>query len=290
MIEPLTDQLRDYFRYVEELADDRVAIEPIAVLADEPVELLPWPEDPGPVDDRENNMNRNRWGIIALAAALVVIVGLVVVAGGGDDPVSTTDLADTPTTEPTVMPSVEAALATIEQWYEAVDAGDAELMSAFYKEMHPDDLSGISMRDSEIRLAVWKAAQGSMNTDMTCTGEETDRSFFVITCTYLNQPRIRELVGAEPEEVTDTITMESEGRIALTSTEYASSPDAYADVHEPFLEWMELEFPDDAAAVDCCGWESIDDARERGELRLHYAQLWAAYLEENGCTYDAPCP
>jgi hypothetical protein len=41
------------------------------------------------------------------------------------------------------------------------------------------------------------------------------------------------------------------------------------------------------AAVRCGEDGSIEDALADGELRRRYADLWAGYLTETGCTYDA---
>ena len=49
--------------------------------------------------------------------------------------------------------------------------------------------------------------------------------------------------------------------------------------------------PQDTDAADCCGeGGSIEDARSDGHLRRQYADLWAAHLQETGCTYtDIEC-
>ena len=57
--------------------------------------------------------------------------------------------------------------------------------------------------------------------------------------------------------------------------------------NDAFNSWMLANHPQDAAAADCCGEDgSIEEARADGELRCQYTDLWAAYLEENGCTYN----
>ena len=55
--------------------------------------------------------------------------------------------------------------------------------------------------------------------------------------------------------------------------------------------WLSANHPQDAAAADCCGESgSIEEARADGELRRQYADLWTAYLQDNGCTYtDIGC-
>ena len=68
----------------------------------------------------------------------------------------------------------------------------------------------------------------------------------------------------------------------------SSLPD-YTVVDDPFNAWMEEHHPDDAEVVECCGWPSLDEARQTGALRARYGEEWAAYLEAKGCTFDEGC-
>lgn len=63
----------------------------------------------------------------------------------------------------------------------------------------------------------------------------------------------------------------------------------YRLVADLFEAWMEEFHPDDAYSATRCAFFSVEEAQERGELRRHYADLWAAFLEENGCVWDEPC-
>ena len=62
------------------------------------------------------------------------------------------------------------------------------------------------------------------------------------------------------------------------------------DVNDAFNSWMLANHPEDAAAADCCSGDTVEEARSNGELRRQYAEEWAAYLTESGCTYtDVGC-
>ena len=66
------------------------------------------------------------------------------------------------------------------------------------------------------------------------------------------------------------------------------------DVHGPpfrpaadsFEIWLRANHPQDREAAGCCGGDTIEEARANGELRRRYADLWASYLTESGCSWD----
>ena len=98
-----------------------------------------------------------------------------------------------------------------------------------------------------------------------------------------NEPALQRVVDAPATPITETITVTADGIEEID----ASFAAPLFPANDAFNAWMRANHPEDAAAADCCSEDgSIEEARADGELRRQYADLWAAYLGENGCTYN----
>ena len=92
-----------------------------------------------------------------------------------------------------------------------------------------------------------------------------------------------DVAGAPGTVFHQTITISAEG----IQTVDATWADPGFQGEGAFGAWMLANHFEDAAAGDLDEGGSIEDARSTGEILRQYAEEWAAYLEESGCTYDA---
>lgn len=203
---------------------------------------------------------------------MVASVLLLAAACGGDD--SASGFADAEFTE-------SDARATVEAYYAASEAGDADGIEATFA-TGGIELAGTTQAEL-VRVHVWDAAQGTVLVDRACTSSDADSESFVVVCDYGNHQYLQSAAGAPATPITDTITVTAAGLEQLDS--FFGTPQFPAN--DAFNRWMSENHPDDAAAADCCGEDgSIEDARSDGELRRHYGELWAEHLDETGCSYE----
>ena len=119
--------------------------------------------------------------------------------------------------------------------------------------------------------------------DRTCTaGGATPEGFVLWACVFGDHQYLQRVVGAPATQIEETFTV-SKGGIEDLDVSYITS--GY-DANSGFNAWMLANHPEDAAAADCCGGDdTVEKARSDGEPCRKYAELWAAHLEETGCTY-----
>lgn len=70
-----------------------------------------------------------------------------------------------------------------------------------------------------------------------------------------------------PHTMTMVVTPAGVTRLA----DFPGSSD-FGTVGVPFVRWMEEQHPEDATAVECCGWDSVEQARQHGLLTARYAE------------------
>ena len=223
---------------------------------------------------------------------LTIVLSLGLVATACSDSDARTQAASEPT--PTEAPAATEAPASAEQdlaeadalelveaYYTAVEAGDADAVTALFVDPTGDDF------DENLRLEVWNAGQGMVRLDRACTaGEATPEGSVVWACEFGDLQYLQAVAGARETQVRQTFTVSDEG---IEGLEWDYLTFGY-DANDAFNHWMTRNHPEDAAAADCCGGDTIEEARANGELRRRYAEEWATYLEENGCTYaDIGC-
>ena len=108
----------------------------------------------------------------------------------------------------------------------------------------------------------------------------------VVACEFGDHQYLQRVVGAPATQMRETFTV-SAGGIEQFDETYLN--DGY-DASNAFDSWMLADHPEDAAAAGCCSGDTVEEARANGELRRQYAEEWAAYLTESGCTYtDVGC-
>ena len=168
---------------------------------------------------------------------------------------------------------------TVEAYYTAADAGDADGITALFVEPSGD------VFDETLRLEIWNAGQEAIRVDRVCSAAGATSSadqFILWVCEYGDHQYLQRVAGAPATQISQTFTVSANGIEELHDV-YLN--DGY-DANDSFNSWMEANHPEDAAAADCCGGNTIEEARANGELRRQYADLWVAYLEESGCTYQ----
>ncbi len=289
MSKPIVDQVRSYFEDLEAQAGDCAPRVPAS--APVVVDL-----DFEPQSEREEKMSRNGW-LVSVAAAAIFVV-LIVVAFWGGDSTSTIEPADlTPETsdEPVApIPTVAAAepeldqvaLAVVQAWYAAADAGDIAAMEALWTQVEGESSTAVT-REGHLKLMAWDVAQGSVDSERSCSAERpTAEGEVLVTCEFLDQYAVHDLVGAPPIAVVEDLYVRPDGSVRLIMNSW--DPAAYSAVNVPFADWLAVHIPGEEAVAGW-GFDSVDHARQVGERRLELGRLWAGYLEESGCTYDAPC-
>ena len=118
-------------------------------------------------------------------------------------------------------------------------------------------------------------------------------------CDYGLRDAPTQAVGAPSIPVITTFAVTPAGKISEIQVNYNEVETLvepgidFLHVGRPFGRWMLANHPEfaglvitDAPVQDCC--ESMSPT-ERGASVLRYAREWAAYLEDNGCTYLDNC-
>jgi hypothetical protein len=245
--------------------------------------------------ERTQTEQTSRWRssapLVRWAAALALVVGAagVVFFATRDD-------------APTIVagPDPEAVL---DQYFAAFNAGDADaVVSLLAPEVTLTERFGavgdfevFSRPDWEEEITEF-VAQGAVFTTQSCTeADDQPTRDRTVSCDYGLLDAPSQAVGAPPIPVTTRFTVTPLGKISEVQVTYDSANTSIDFVHvgRPFGQWLQTNHPDfaDLAATDqpvasCC--ESMS-ATERGTLKAHYAQEWAAYLEANDCTYLDGC-
>lgn len=233
------------------------------------------------------------------SAIVTALLALAVGCSPATSPESAAPSSSTPVTpSPSASPSgettldvrTEDALATVDEYFAAYDAGDIEGMMAL---LTPDARVGFAGEDWGLQtwrhLHEWKAAEGTVMLPRDCASTQSDESDSVtVTCEYGQQEYLSQVVDASVVPHTATFVV---GPAGITLLDQDFGPPDFLTYGRPFSAWMDAHHPDDADAVGCCGWESVEDARGKGALLAEYADLWAAWLEDHpGCTWrDTAC-
>jgi hypothetical protein len=229
---------------------------------------------------------------IAMTPRLLIIVfSLGLIAAACSDSDSPTQAASAPA--PTEAPSATEALTNeqgltesdalevVEAYYTAVEAGDADAITALFADPTTDFF------DENLRFEIWNAGQGMIRVDRTCTaGGATPEAFTLWACEFGDHQYLQRVAGAPATQIKQTFTVSKDG---IEDLDQRYLNDGYG-ANDAFNAWMLTNHPEDAAAADCCSGDTVEKARANGELRRLYADLWVAYLTESGCTYtDIGC-
>lgn len=224
----------------------------------------------------------------------VIITLAVLVVGAGCTSSTATDdaaVAATPTPSPSGPArtvTVEDATAVNDAWFEAYEAGDVTAMIDLYAPDAELPEEGLTLEDQRVFFE-WKVAEGTEMLPRDCTASEVEeRDAVAVECEYAQQEYLSRAVDGPAVPHMMTMVVGPDGIERLESDFGDPAFNVYAD---PFYAWMQAHHPDDAQAVVCCGWDSVEDARQSGELVAQYADEWAAWLEDNpSCTWrDTHC-
>ncbi len=229
------------------------------------------------------------WLALAAAAVVVVLVGLIAWFAGNSPDVIDSTPDPTGETLPAVPVdqefSIDDAVAITEAYFPLRAGFDAAEVRALFTDDAQFDGDPVDERLSVTELiAVWDEAQGTIFTEMTCEGEPSSMS---VICTYGIQSGLAQAVGAPPVPSRLALWFNADGLIYLAEDEPDFS--AFAAFNDGFDAWMQANHPQDAEDPGSRWGETIEEARAFGERRVGYAELYAAYLLENGCVYDEPC-
>jgi hypothetical protein len=318
---PVEEQLRAYFT---DLDHEQEAIN-LAAIAAEPssasgrltLDAVEPPDDAAGQDrldrasevelvitplEKEETMTLKPSTLLLLAAAAVIVIAGIFFAieSGSDDsaPVITDEVPVSTTATPQEIPATTQegvsaagssegaftesnALGIVEAYYTAAEAGNADAIAATFAEAPV--ISGSADLAETLNVWVWDEAQGTILVDRTCTASGAESASIVVVCGYGDHQYLQRVVDAPATPITETITVTADG-IEEIDISFAAP---LFPANDAFNAWMRANHPEDAAAADCCGEDgSIEQARADGELRRQYADQWAAYLGENGCTYN----
>jgi len=231
-----------------------------------------------PKQPRPPRKRRTGLLVAATAVALVLIVGAVALLNNGSD----SNLA------PAAAPNTSDALAVSNAYFVAFNAGDVDALMALFvpSATFTDNLAGSLTRDRTEMLYASKVAQGTTLTTAGCSETIDDEGADKVSCTAVESDALVLAVSAPPVPVTIVMDVTPGGIAKIFRV--VGSPD-YKDVGRPFEQWMPTNNSADAAKTDFGTWTTTEEARESGELAARYADEWAAYLEDNNCTYQDGC-
>lgn len=235
---------------------------------------------------------RRRNGLLVAAAtfAAVIIVGVgILLTSGGDDKA---DVATTVTTQapPTTLPApaitVDEALAVNDAYFAGYEAGDVEAAMALFTPDARFTGVGPTTHEKLRQNLAYKVAEGTVFTARECSVFAESAASVSLQCRYGQHVYLAQAVNGPVVPITMTMVVTSAGVTQLA--EILGDPDFFV-VSRPFDRWMAAHHPELASAVGFGNWSSVEEARERGVLVAQYADLWASYLEENGCIFDEGC-
>lgn len=244
--------------------------------------------------------HQRRWVWPALAAAItlaVVAAGLVIINSDdttpADTPTPTTTQAPT-TTTPDTGDALPAAgdMAVVDAFFGAYNDGDTDgvlatvapdvLVTETYRRGLPSP-DGEPYTDWDQRLA-WNHAQGEILTEPTCRlADDQPPAGATLDCAYTTLDVVVQAVSGTPIPTQAWFTV-ADGVITEIHQGYGK-PD-FASLGGPFADWMEETHPEITGA-GFSDWKSLDEAVEHGRIRVQWAQEWARFLEDVGCS-DRP--
>jgi len=246
---------------------------------------------------QEKTPRKTRTGILvaASAAAIVLILGAgILLVNRGDSytgPAQNTAPATTVADEANTSPAVTEvdALAVTNNFFVAHNVGRGEELMALFAPgatFRSNFEGDVSHEDQEMLFA-WDAAQGTIITSQGCTAEAaTQGTTKSVTCNGATHNSLSQALSAPPVPFTIKIEIAPEG---ISDLEYSYGSPDFDATGLPFLVWMRAHNPDDASKMVLRAWETLEEAIEYGQLRLQYATEWAAYLDENNCTFKDGC-
>lgn len=263
---------------------------------------------------------RTRGGLVALAAAAVIVVIVAVSLFGSADDNSLVDTIGTPDES---LP--EAALATVDAYFAAFNAGDA---SGVLAEFAPDKATFGELRhgtaipsptfDQYERFLYWNVGQGARFTTPECDALGSEGGVVSVTCRTDSMDTLIHAVDhpGVPTEVTFQITADgisslehryfyepaygrSDGSSDLPSMgpSECSNTRCFADTEVRFDSWLQGAFlgaglrdvadvlMESALPVGFTEWTTTEEAFAAGVRRAEFAQQWREYVDASGCLY-----
>ncbi len=210
---------------------------------------------------------------VLLSAGMLVAVALPVVAQEA---------------EPSTITEQEA-LAVSQAWFEAYEDGSvADMLGLMAPDAEFAEELGPMSRDQWQHFYSWKLAEGTQLVDQECSAAANDDSTEVtVSCEYAHLPYSHRLVGAPPVPHTLTQVITADG---IASQRQRIGTFGFRDVDGPWGQWLQANDPDLAGLLSFGDWSTVLEAQLHGQLSAKSAEEWAAWLDENGCTYDEPCP
>jgi len=217
------------------------------------------------------------WVAAAVAALVLITVGGAFALIAGDDGFD-----------------AAAANTVVDDYWDAVESGDVETAIAQFSPAATSDaevcsgdgdfdctLFTNSITDSE-RLLTFKAASGTVYVNRSCSTTSASEAEVTVRCEYGE----REVVATTDAPSVPVVATYVVGPDGIRSLQLQVGPPDFIDARGVFDTWVRSEHPDDAATAECCDFESVDQARQAGELFARFATEWAAFLETSGCAYN----
>ena len=164
------------------------------------------PEADTPPEEDEEQSRRGWLGYAMLAAAAVILaLGAIVLTDDSEESAPVDAVADSD-----FAPTEADALATVEAYYTAFEAGDA----AAIEEAFVEDPGGVPVNlGDHIGNRIWDAAQGTVLLDRTCTAGAGESTNIVVVCEYGLHGSVQQAVDAPATPITERITVTAEGII-----------------------------------------------------------------------------
>lgn len=233
---------------------------------------------------------RRRWrgpAAAAIATVVLAVVGAIVLTRGGDATQTPEPAGSVPVSESVeTFGDESAAIQLATQYYEAFNQGDLTAMTDMLAD--DADITGV-LGSSFEQVMAWDIAQGSTVIDPVCrTQDSADVSRIRVICELDHHPYLAQIAGGPATNIVATIEVSDDGEISFYNERIVADPLVEA-IEGNFSVWLERSHVDDVARVQCCEWESVEDAAAGGTLRAQYADEYAIYIEQQGCLFEEPC-
>ena len=179
-------------------------------------------------------------------------------------------------------------MAVKDAYIEASNAGDADAVLALFE---PDVRAAVSIFGGDLvtfeRFLVSSIAEGTTVTAENCTARERGDAIR-LSCDSTRHAYLAVAVGAPAPEGNLSLSVTVDGIRSLA--EANSFLDFEVSTYRLTVGWRSTTRSTSTHASRSVLGDSVAQAEQAGTLHGQYADEWAAYLEENGCTYqDTDC-
>ncbi len=182
--------------------------------------------------------------------------------------------------------TAEDALSVTDSYFDEYNAGNYEAVVALLTPAVDINFFGPITPAEFEELTAFFTGMGTTLTPPDCrVTEEVSGESGTVRCAFETIDGRTQAVGAPGVPSTFTAVVTPDGIEQLFFA--YGSPD-FLHVGRPLESWIAEHRPDAVEATQFGEWTTVEEARETGEATARLANEWAAFLQENGCSYTDP--